>query len=471
MRPLRALVIVSLLVLVTPSVLANDAFTSTSLRIDGAATLDGPASALFLVATNRGASWDLTADKVIVERSYEEFVGTSTPQYSHMTPPQTERSTYGASVLASTAFRPEGAILAQVASGMLKLDAATSGTMAMNAVKDPQVDEGPRPQATVGLTGNSQAPDYRIHERILGSFVNITSTAGDYRLAGDITLLIFESDYTLESGGKTTEMRTGRVVTSETGVIVQGRVERQTLHLTNAVLHARAPSSATVFSEHPVVSFTGALAAVGNHGALSIPTLSLGTDGRWTGTATIALAPSGDFVTVAPTTTLAASSVNTRAAVAPPALQLALILLALAGLVVTALVLLRRRELGVDHLQVALLAMEERRWTDALPHLDRILAKRPADASILMDRALCLEEVGRLDAARAGYEAALAAEPHNAELHYYYARVLARLRMSTASMAHLTRALALDSRLAELARGESAFGAFADHPSFVGLVR
>jgi tetratricopeptide (TPR) repeat protein len=114
--------------------------------------------------------------------------------------------------------------------------------------------------------------------------------------------------------------------------------------------------------------------------------------------------------------------------------------------------------------------MEERRWGDALPHLDRLLHRDPEDASLLMDRALCLEETGRLHEARAGYEAALGQQPQNAELHYYYARVLARLRMTTAAMAHLTRALALDARLAELARAERAFRDFSDHPGFIGLV-
>jgi len=126
---------------------------------------------------------------------------------------------------------------------------------------------------------------------------------------------------------------------------------------------------------------------------------------------------------------------------------------------------------SADDLDLALLAMAERRWSDAIPLLDRVLRRRPDDAGVLVDRAWCLEEAGRVDDARAGYEAALRVAPSNAEAHYYYARTLARLRLTTGAMAHLTRALALDERLAEMARDERAFRDLAGHPSFVALVR
>lgn len=470
MKPLRVLAIVSLLVLVIPSALADADFASNTLQIDGNSTVSGPVGAFFIEAKSLGASWDATASSVVVERTYSDFVGLEKPRYSNTYATHSDTHAFGASSLTSSAFRDGGALLAQSATDPLIVDATTTDQTGIAAVTDPRVDEGGH-QTTANPTASRDGMDGTIHETITGTFVKLTSAAGDYELRGDITLQIYEVDYSLVSGGQSTQMRTGRIVTSDQGgVIEQGRFEAQALHLKDAVLQIHAPSAATLFALHPLVTFTGDLRADGARGDLAIPTLTLASDGHWVGSATLDLAPEGGLVHVTPSTDLATSSTGPRVATAPIVLQLALVLLALAALVVTALVLLRRREMGVDHLELALLAMEERRWTDALPHLDRVLAKRPADASILMDRALCLEETGRLDAARAGYEAALAAQPHNAELHYYYARVLARLRMTTAAMAHLTRALSLDSRLGELARGEPAFGAFADHPGFVGLV-
>ncbi|MFA5861662.1 MAG: tetratricopeptide repeat protein [Candidatus Thermoplasmatota archaeon] len=470
MRPLRILVIVSLLVLVTPSVLAGADFSSNTLQIDGDSALRGTASAFFLEATSLGASWDAKASQVVVERTYSEFVGIEKPRYSNTYATHTESRAFEASTLVSSSFRDGGAILVRSSTTPILVDATTTHQTGIAAITNPRVDEGGH-QTTANPAASRDGLDGTIHETIAGTFVNLTSAAGDYELRGDITLQIYEVDYSITSGGRSTQMQTGRIVTDDkAGVVEQGRFEAQVIHLRDATLRVRAPSAATLFSQHPLVTFSGELTADNGRGNLEISTLKLSSEGHWTGSATLDLAADGGLIHVAPSTQLAASSSGARAAAAPQALQLALVLLALAALVVTVLVMLRRHELGADHLELALLAMEERRWTDALPHLDRVLAKRPTDASLLMDRALCLEEAGRLDAARAGYEAALAAEPHNAELHYYYARVLVRLRMTTAAMAHLTRALSLDARLAELARGEPAFGPFADHPGFVGLV-
>jgi tetratricopeptide (TPR) repeat protein len=230
----------------------------------------------------------------------------------------------------------------------------------------------------------------------------------------------------------------------------------------------RASDPITLLATRPVVTFSGDLSASDPQGALDLPFLSPAEPGRWTGSGTLALTPdSGAVALLAPAP---ADAAGARVARGPGLATVGIALLALAAAALAALALRLRRARG-DDLELAVLAMEERRWEDALPHLDRLVARRPDDPVVLMDRAICLEESGRLGEAREGYEATLRVEPHNAEAHYYYARTLARLRMGTAALAHLSRALALDARLAELARKEAAFAGFQDHPHFRGLVR
>jgi hypothetical protein len=440
------------------------------LTLEGSAALAGPAAALFALAGPGGFSWDASAATVVIDRAWSDYLyvapeGPLGSPLSYQFQQQHATETPGASNLTSTAARDGGALLVTFASRPVAIDASAAGRTTVQATHDPHLDEGP--PADVGNA--SDVPDYSIHATVPGDFLNVTPSAGDYELRGNFTLRLYDVDYTLKSASGSEPHATGVVAPDEGAPASKQRAQTETITLTDAVLHLRAPTAVTILTTTPTVRLAGSIHLDDPSGPLDLPGLAPAGGSSYQGAATLDLSVGGGAVAIQAPAPLAAAGGPARAARAPPVAALAAAVVALASLALLAFAILRRPRRG-DEMELALLAMEERRWGDALPHLDRLLHRDPEDASLLMDRALCLEETGRLHEARAGYEAALGQQPQNAELHYYYARVLARLRMTTAAMAHLTRALALDARLAELARAERAFRDFSDHPGFVGLV-
>jgi hypothetical protein len=471
-RWIRTLAFAALAIaLLTPGAAADAPFSAPELAIDGHATTAGPLGALFFLdegERNEALSWDATASSVVVEREWKNFTGLAadgTPLGSfskYDDKAQKQMLRFGAATLSSEDVRDNGALLAKVLDGDVAVTADTRGSLVMRPSSDPEFHQAEVPDV-------GEAVDYAIHERIHGDYVVLVASDATVELRGTITLRLSDVDYLLSTPGGAYEGRSGIFITKNVGPYYEGTSEKQTLTLKDAVLHLRAASPVVVASPDPKVTFTGKLAAKQPTGLLDLPGLVSSAPGEWTGdAATLTLAPHGGLLTVPAAQPVAATGASLAAR--PPAALAWLVVGAALVALALAIVGLRHRETG-DDLELALLAMSERRWNDALPRLERLAAKRPQDGGLLVDRALCLEETGRLDEARAGYEAALQAAPFSAEAHYYYSRTLARLRMGTAALAHLSRALTLDARLAELARGERAFASFADHPQFRGLVR
>lgn len=471
MTPTRALVVAAMLVVLTPSVLAADApFTARGLTLDGAATLDGPSDAFLATGTGDAPfTWTLTAESAVIERTTmpwrEVRDPTGRPLVAKYDDAQTrtERLTFTQVHVRSVGTED---VLGLFARGDgLRATLVTSQDVALAPAQDPVFQQGPPPEYESPAT-----PLLSIVETVPGDYVLTRASGATFTLEGDdLALTLVGPDYALDAAEGEYAGRTGWYETQSLPGYAEGLVERQVIRLTHAFLRVDAPLDAQLASHAPRLAFQGALVAQDPDGAfpLDLPTT---TGKAWTGQGALELAPdAGRLLARSPSDVHAAGAGTvTRSPSVVPYAVAAFLLVAVA---LAALVLLRRRR-GEDEdpVALALLAMEERRWEDALPHLDRALHATPRDAKLLVDRALCLEESGRLSAAREGYEAALAAEPGNAETHYYYARTLARLRNPTSALAHLARALTMDERLAELARREAAFAPFKDHPQFGALL-
>lgn len=459
-----ALCIVLAIILAIPSAAAADGIAAESLEAVGLSTLDGDAAAFFVLAGAEGFSWDVTAARMTLERTYSEFIAVDNPTYpanylyGDHADAVVETREFDAVSLTSADMRVLGAILARSAGGAT-VSATTLSTMLIRFESDPRFDQGEPPTVE---TQDDVVPN--IHERIEGDFLNATLAGGELELRGSLVLDLNEVDYTLASADGISEERTGTFETSRAGVIVQGREERHRLVLEDAVLRVRTPSDIFILTQQSVVTVEGDLVARAPEGTLELTGATRGASEegveRWHGRAALALAPAMGRVTMADGDAgIASNGALVASGPVPVAWAVAALLAAFlaAGLVV----LVRRRRDPEEDLHEALLAMEERRWDDALPRLARALARRPEDPLLLLDRALCLEETGRLREAAKGYEVALRRSPRSAETHFYYARTLAKLREAGASQAHLETALELDPRLVEMARREAAFDTLA----------
>lgn len=461
-------VVIAMLLIASPLALAQGSFSARALSLDGEATFSGDASGLLSVAALEGFSWEVTAEAAHVERLWVKYATLDPPGPVGATTfydgqnEQQASDAYEAVRLVMTDVTPGGAILVLGTS----LEGETTAPVYLTNARDPALDQNP-PKEVDTQPQSDGSPDYRLREVLDGDYISLTTNAGDFVVAGDLEIRLYGTSYHLTSAQGEGDGQTGRISETILGPAEQGRVEVQTITLKNAVFTLRTLSPTTWLTPHASVHFQGEIVASEESASFNIPTLTSSAPGEYAGSATLQLSPSDRGVEMSSPVLMTAALPKARET--PQVLSLVVIALGIIGLGV-GIVAWRARSARGDDLELAILAMEERRWESALTHLDRLVAKRPQDATILMDRAICLEEIGRLGEARSGYERALRVEPHNAEAHYYYARTLARLRMATGAMAHLTRALSLDDRLAELARRESAFSSFADHPQFVGLV-
>lgn len=457
MKPSHAWLVV--LALVAPTALAASGdLRAESFTFSGATRVETVARALFLSADDGAFSWDAVATDATLLRERADYRAVDHPtRDTALVAPQgdwvEDEVPLGAATLVSTGVLPAGAMLLR--SDDAALIGETESDVRVRFARDPVVaQEGDAPTSE----NDAGDPGY-IVEEIPGELLAMEFAEGTFTVRGNLTLLLYGPSYRVESAEAPGDHQTGEYETSRTLLYSEGRQERHLLVLTDAVLHLRAPVGASLFTEHPLVEVDGAVAAEQADGELVLPDLVLraSDDGalRYDGDVTLALAPTQGLVGArAPTTTLASTAATLDQG--PPLLTLTaagvVTLVALGGV---GALLWRRRARPDDDLALALLAMEERRWGDALAPLARVAKARPHDAGVLVDRALCLEQVGRFDDAARGFEAALRAAPRHAEAHFYYARTLAKMRQAEAARVHLEAALERDPRLAEMARAES----------------
>lgn len=428
-----------------------------ALDVQGSSSIDGAAAALFLLVDGAGLSWDATAASVGVARDSANYTSVQHPAapgsnlYSHYEP-SSDALAFGPATLTSTAAREGGALLV-LGQRAAQFSATTDALLSVRTEESPTFEQAGEWEV------EGAGSRYVIHEKLEGTYLGIVATDGSYEIRGDLVLHLSEVDYRLRTSGDAFEGRTGWLDETANAGVRSGHVERHTLTLLDAVLRIHVPGEARVYTPSAVLAFDGQVRAHDPQGHLVLgDAVALGESTPTArGAATVDLAPEGAQVKATGAPVLSATS-GARAPIGP-AMPAWLALLAVVALAATAIVVALRRRARVDPLDAAVLAMEERRWQDALPHLDQLLAKRPDDAGLLVDRAICLEESGRLHQAREGYERALRLAPANADAHFYYARTLARLRDAPRARTHLARALALDPRFGELAGGEAAFRA------------
>lgn len=444
MRLSRAWLVIGLLIASVPAASANAPVVANEFSAEGNATIEGAAVALFLDVSERGLLWSAEAAEVSVYRTVGSYQSVhpydDRPNaYSNYANRDRETTEYGPATLTSITSRMPGALLA-LAYGDTELRGSTSGLLRI------QNEEAPT-FASYGAQelrgGNSAATEYAIWERLPGTYLNLTASDGVYELRGNFELHLVDIDYELRSASGTVTGETGRHSAQDLLLASAGTVEKHIITLHDATLRLTVPGEASVYTESARLDYDGSLRAAGEDTPLETRTaLDLSPEGgqvRAMGTPA-ALAETGAVLPDAPRL--------------PWWLLAGILALTLASLAAFALA---RRRARTDDLEAAVLAMEERRWNDALPHLERVLARRPADANILVDHALCLEQAGRLPRARIAYERALSEAPDNADAHLYYARTLARLRDTATARTHLQRALALDPRLREIALTEPLF--------------
>lgn len=472
------LVLAALVVIASalPGAAADDApVEATVVTMAGNLDVEALLEALFLPAGNRGMGWEATAASVVLERTYSnvtsvadtgfELVGDGPDDVT-----RTEVYAFHDARLGATDSRERASLLVDALGEPLSATGRATGFLDATIAEDPLVSS----KDERDVEGGRSSVNYGVETQLSGIFVNLTGGRATYELRGTLVLQLYDVDYEVQAGGSTSDFRTGHYSVNAAGPLERSRVESHRLTLTDAVLVVEVPSSVSLFATEPRVILDGSVRVEsGGSDAPLGPLRFAGADAEgaseWRGRATLDLRASAGLVSVAP--------LSTQGGLATPISGPASSLLAAAGILAVALVLgavvaVARRRPRAGSVEAALLAMEERRWEDALDELERVLAAQPAPEPILLlDRAICHEELGRLDAARADYEAVLVETPGSAEAHYYYSRLLARLRMSTACLAHLSRALALDERLVELARKEAAFDAFRDHPQFLAYLR
>jgi len=430
------------LLLLTPSALA------VPVQIRGDVETAGPATALFVLGRDGGASWSVAARVAILDRHFANFTSVSQPLGGPVTfydKDQHETLTLSDATLVGSTFGDGAQMLAWGSGASLSAFARGAG-LAIQALDSPTL-EGGAPRVDSG----DGAPQYAIHERILGRFVGLTPAAGDVELRGTMTLLVFGADFLVASSQGSFFEHTGSISSVEGGPASVGRIESARLTLVDAVLTLRQAPAPLILANSAKVTYQGALSAPPD--VLAALPAELSRSGA-TGALEVSLGEAGlhvESVARAPGAGLVPSDAASWAWVG----------VTLASLTAIALVAFaiarRRRAKQDDDLAEALLAMDQGRHADALAHLGRVLERLPHDALVNLDIAVCLEALGRLDEARRQYEVTLALAPANAEALYYYARTLAKLRSGPESEAHLADALVLDPRLEEMAAREPAF--------------
>lgn len=449
MSTMRGWTVMAAAMLLAPTALGAEPFAARSLLFAGATTIDTDASALFYIM-EEGAlvDWALTSDGGSLYREYLVELVADNPLnpdaylYNKETSRGEETIELGALAMSSRGGMLGGALLA---TGRADASATSSGLVRVRSVSDALVSQfGPSDMQT------SDEAYPGIEASLPGEQLELEISDGTMTLRGDLVVELFGPHYVMETDEGVTEHATGESETQRTGAVAEVKIEYHRLTLTNAVLQLRAQQPVQLFAGHPTIDVTGTLEVVGAEGEFGGGMSETG-DAVYAGATRLTLSPASGLVAASsPDATLA-----TGAVIAQPKIPLlfaaGLALLALGALGV---ILHTRRQRG-DDLELALLAMEERRWTDALPRLARVAKRDPMNAGVQVDRALCLEQIGRLEEAARAFETALRAAPKHAEAHFYYARTLAKMHETEAARVHLEAALERDPRLVEMMRAEA----------------
>lgn len=443
------------LVLLVPTALAAPQLTAPDLTLTGDAELSGETSAILAIARDSPYTWTLTATSAGFTRYYAESINVLNPAnpghplYVEEFPWQEESETLTGLTLVSQGVHPNGTLLATGETALLQ--AFATGSVQLASVSDPDLRESPDSEVANGDDGT-------IAHQLEGNYVLANVSEGTFVLTGDLVLLLHGPGYALRSEEATRDEQTGAFYDDSARVAGAGRNELHRFILHDARLELQAIAPVDAYARHVSIGLQGTLAATSALGALmlggvEVPAAANGAF-AWAGTTTLDVEPaSGTLLARTPD-----SLATTSGAIVPG--QTALPLAALSGALLLftlgafALYFYLRRPRG-DDLDIALLAMEERRWHDALPPLARLTKKDPTNAGVQIDRALCLEQVGRFEDASRAFEAALRAAPQHAEAHFYYARTLAKRSEREAARVHLETALERDPRLVEMARGEA----------------
>lgn len=444
-------------ILVVASLLLPGALAGSveSLVIQGDTRASSTNDAVFAIIHEGGITWSASASQLLVERHFANYTRLDATRTSYYGPDQRTTSSLGAVTLQGLGTRDMGAMLVRSAG----LPFGLEGLLPSGLVVQPQQDVSFAEFNPDEIDGGNQPSHYYIDEVVPGQFAGMTAQDADLEIRGTFTLILYDVDYALVTGQGTSAERTGRYAVTNVAGVVQGVDMQHRLTLVNGVLKLHVPTSVTMLATAAQLDLHGSVTLRGGDVAAT-PGLVLEQGGadneaRYVGAAKLDVSPargqSLNVEAVRATTSgplpLAEAGWSFLAVTAAIALLIALV----------AIVLTRRRARREDDAAAGITAMEERRFEDAILPLTRALIRRPHDAHLTLDLALCLEEVGRLEEAKRQYEAAVRLAPVNAEALYYYARLLARMRLHAESAAHLHEALVLDPRLEEMAAREAAF--------------
>lgn len=320
--------------------------------------------------------------------------------------------------------------------------------------------------------------------------VNATIEHGTIALDGAFEIYVFNVDLRVTDASGERTYRSGFTTQQDGGAVKEERVEKIVLKIDSGRAQLRTLQPIEARSATALVALAGNAALADAKGAIK------GRDAQWIatgdarldGVAQLALAPaspgggsllaSGDPALsigvsgdATPIGFAVLSSPRPALAVSPGAVGAAagggLLVLTLVGAVAW-----RRRHPAPPPdglLEEGVLRLEAGDVAGALSMFNAAAAKDPRNSTLHLDRAHCLERLGRLGEARRAYELAVRFAPENGEAHYHLARSLASTGLVPSAIAHLTRAFSLDPAFAAAAREDPAFEPLRDHPSYARL--
>lgn len=310
--------------------------------------------------------------------------------------------------------------------------------------------------------------------------VNATVPEGVATLEGPMELYLFSLDFEVNQGGEARVYRTGFATERDGGFARGERVEKAVLTLTAGRLMVRTLDPLEFRAPEGTVDAGSALLADAS-GSLRADSAAYVASGdvRLHGAA-LALAPSPDAaglaVAVAGDTTLIGFTVlqdpralldDDRAAAVGAAAGGGLLLLAIVGAVAYRRRHPRAKPEGL--VEEAVLRLEAGDFAAALALFNEAVAREPRNPTLHLDRAQCLDKLGKKSEARRAFETAVRLAPENGEAHYHLARSLASTGLAPSAIAHLSRAFSLDPAFAQAAREDAAFTPLRDHPSYQEL--
>jgi hypothetical protein len=324
---------------------------------------------------------------------------------------------------------------------------------------------------------------------------NVTVPDGSFVEGGAYDAFLFGITYQVDQAGTRTTYQSGENSQYAAGPASRMQTEKDVLELTSGTLTAAALSPAQLFVPASDVVLSGMATAAGATGSVSdargtwvANDATVGLDGAGTlhlsatqgsPSSSIAPADASSLLTLAfsgswnpsgfqflPAATPLLNAESER--VGAVAAGSGLLLLGFVGAIAW-----RKRHPGNQNglVEDAVLRMEAGDLAGALEKLNAALASDPRSAVLHLDRAHCLERIGRGAEARRAFEMAVRNDPENAEAHYGLAKNLAAAGLGPSAIAHLSRAFSLDEGFARQALEEPAFRTISNHPTYVQIAR